>query len=67
MKLETEAMNEMRKEILYLLGTLLDQAGRSAEAMARFKEIYQADINFKDVAEKINQSYKRGPAPDAPA
>ena len=64
---EVPNMNEMRKEILYLLGTLLDQAGRSAEAMARFKEIYQADINFKDVAEKINQSYKRGPAPDAPA
>ena len=60
-------MNEMRKEILYLLATLLEQSGRTSEAVARFKEIYQADINFKDVGEKINRSYKSNTTPNAPA
>ena len=61
LKAESEVpnMNEQRKEILYLLASLFEQSGRAADAMARFKEIYQADINFKDVSEKINKSYKR--------
>jgi tetratricopeptide (TPR) repeat protein len=53
-------MNDLKKEIFYQLGTLLEKAGDFKQAADRYyKEIYQADIGFKDVAAKIEKAYRK--------
>lgn len=52
-------MNDLKKDIFYELGDTLDRMGRHDEAVSRYyKEIYQVDIGYKDVAAKIEQSYQ---------
>jgi len=53
-------MNALKKEIYYQLGSLLEKAGNFEQAADRYyKEIYQTDISFRDVAAKIEKSYKK--------
>lgn len=53
-------MNDLKKEIYYQLGALLEKTGDLEQAVNRyFKEIYQVDISFRDVAAKIDQFYKK--------
>lgn len=54
---ELPGMNEMRKEVLYQLGLIAEASGDRASAAEHFKEVYQTDISYKDVAEKIESSY----------
>jgi tetratricopeptide (TPR) repeat protein len=57
---EITVMNDLKKEIFYQLGNLLEKTGDFQQAADRYyKEIYQTDINFKDVAAKIEKSYKK--------
>lgn len=52
-------MNDLKKEIFYELGSILESLGKPAEAVERYyKEIYQVDIGYKDVAAKIEAAYK---------
>ncbi len=56
---ELPAMNEMKKDIFYELGGILESMGKPKEAADLFyKEIYQADIGYKDVAAKIEAAYQ---------
>lgn len=53
-------MNDLKKEIFYQLGTLLEKTGSFEQAADRYyKEIYQTDISFRDVAAKIEKAYKK--------
>lgn len=56
-KHETPVMNELKKEIIYELGQAYEKSGNTGKAIEQYKEIYQSDIGFRDVAEKINQFY----------
>ena len=56
-KEELKQMNDTKKDIVYELATALEKAGDKAGALAEYKSIYMADASYKDVAEKINQSY----------
>ncbi|MFA7158708.1 MAG: tetratricopeptide repeat protein [Kiritimatiellia bacterium] len=57
---ELTVMNDLKKEVYYQLGTLLEKTGKFEEAANRyFKDIYQNDISFKDVAAKIEKSYRK--------
>lgn len=47
--------DERAREILYNLGAIAEAQGDVAEARARFAEIYQVDIAFRDVAAKMEQ------------
>lgn len=47
-----------RKEILYSMATTYEKLGRQEDSMNCFKEIYTADINFRDVAERIQKRYR---------
>ena len=47
------------KDIVYEMGLLHDAMGQTAKAVERFKEIYAVDIRYKDVAQRIEQAYKR--------
>ena len=52
-------MDETKKDVIYELGTCLEQMGKSDAAIAEFKIIYSEDIGFRDVAEKINAFYAK--------
>jgi tetratricopeptide (TPR) repeat protein len=53
-------MDELKKQVVYALGCCLETMGRNDEATAEFKQIYSADIGYKDVAEKIGGIYGAG-------
>ncbi len=56
-------MNALKKDIYYELGGILESSGQVREAVNRYyKEIYQADIGYKDIAAKIEAAYKKYPA-----
>jgi len=56
-KSEMKQVNEGKKEIIYTLGTIYEAMGKKIEALEEFKEIYSIDIQYKDVAKKINDHY----------
>ena len=56
---ELTLMDDTKKDIVYEMGLLLELMGQNAKAVERFKEIYGVDIRFKDVAQRIEKSYKR--------
>jgi predicted Zn-dependent protease len=50
---ELKVMDELKKQVVYALGCCLETMERNDEAIAEFKQIYSADIGYRDVAEKI--------------
>jgi len=57
---ELTEMNDLKKDILYELGGILESMGQIKEAANQYyKEIYQVDIGYKDVAAKIEAAYKQ--------
>ncbi len=55
---ELPVMDEEKKDVLFDLGKTLEQVGRLPEAMECFKQIYQVDIGYKDVATRVEQGYQ---------
>ncbi len=55
---ELTEMNPLKMSVLYELAQTLEALGKSDEALAQYKEIYQVDINFRDVAARIDLAYK---------
>jgi tetratricopeptide (TPR) repeat protein len=56
---ELSLMDDTKKDIVYEMGLLHDAMGQTDKAVERFKEIYGVDIRYKDVAQRIEQAYKR--------
>jgi tetratricopeptide (TPR) repeat protein len=50
---ELPHMNDNRKDVLYELGLLCEQAGQIEQARMYLKEIYAADIGYRDVATRV--------------
>lgn len=50
-------MDATKKEITYELGQVSEAMGKREQALEYYKQIYQADIGYKDVAEKVEQQY----------
>ncbi|HED66414.1 MAG TPA: tetratricopeptide repeat protein [Planctomycetes bacterium] len=46
-------IDERAKEILYHLGTIAEREGNREEARARYLQIYEVDIKYRDVATKM--------------
>ena len=61
----TNAMSEMasmdatKKDICYELGVIHEELSKPAEAVEYYKQIYQVDIVYKDVARKVEQLYAK--------
>ena len=49
--------DETKKEIIYNLGMVYEAMGQKEKAIAEYKKIYEQDINYRDIAKKISQSY----------
>ena len=54
---EKLVFDDEKKELAYLLGCVLEKMGKREEAIEQFKQIYEADIGFKDVAAKVDAYY----------
>ncbi len=51
-------MDDTKKAVVYELGSIFELTGRLTEAMECFKQIYQIEIGYRDVAAKVEQGYK---------
>lgn len=62
-KKEIPLMNDLKKETIYELAQAYENMGQVEEAITEYKAIYQSDIGYRDVADKINAFYasKRKP------
>ncbi|MFH1023963.1 MAG: tetratricopeptide repeat protein [Planctomycetota bacterium] len=54
-------LNDIAKEILYDLGSVYERIGNVEKAIERFKMIYEVDIHYRDVAQKLERLYKNQP------
>ncbi len=54
---EILAMDLTKKEILYELGLVNERMGKKEDALACFKEIYEVDYSYRDVAQRVESSY----------
>ncbi len=54
---EKLVFDDEKKELVYVLGTILEKMGKREEAIEQFKQIYEMDIGYKDVAKKVDDYY----------
>jgi len=57
---EIPGMDSVKKELLYNLGTVYEGMAKKAEALDCFKQIYEVDYGYRDVASKVESSYSQG-------
>ena len=55
---ELTSMDGVKKDVLYHLGLVLDKMGESERSLTAFKEIYNADYDYRDVAQRVEASYQ---------
>jgi tetratricopeptide (TPR) repeat protein len=55
---EVSGMDNTKKEIVYKLGLVLEQMGKKEEALEAFKQIYEVDYGYEDVAKRVESSYE---------
>jgi len=55
---ELISMDTTKKDILYELGRIKEVQGDIPNALQFYKQIYQADIGYKDIARKVEQTYR---------
>ncbi|MBA4387768.1 MAG: hypothetical protein C0404_07295 [Verrucomicrobia bacterium] len=56
-KEESPIMDGTKKDIFYELGCVDELMGQNDRALGYFKEIYQVDIGYKDIAQKVEKAY----------
>jgi tetratricopeptide (TPR) repeat protein len=54
---EKPVFDDEKKELIYQLGLVFEKMGKAEEAIEQFKQIYEADISYKDVAAKVEKYY----------
>lgn len=54
---ELFAMDNTKKEVLYTLGCIYDTTEDKPKALEAFKEIYNTDYDYRDVAKRVEDSY----------
>jgi len=54
---EKPIFDDEKKELVYQLGSVLEKMNKGEEAIEQFKQIYEMDIGYKDVAAKVDAYY----------
>jgi tetratricopeptide (TPR) repeat protein len=54
---EKLVFDDEKKELIYNLGTVLEDMGKKAEAIEQFKTIYKVDTSYRDVEAKVDAYY----------
>ena len=52
--------DDEKKEMLYELGCIFEKMNKPDEAIEHFKQIYEVDIGYRDVAAKVDKYYSGG-------
>lgn len=56
---EISTMDTAKKEIVYNLGIVCEKMGDREKFLGCMKQIYEVDYRYKDVAEKVESSYRQ--------
>jgi len=56
---EILSMDAIKKEIVYNLGLAYERVGDKEKSLNCMKQIYEADYGYKDVATRVESSYKQ--------
>jgi tetratricopeptide (TPR) repeat protein len=64
---EKLTFDDEKKEMIYALGDVLGKMGKKEESMDQFKQIYEVDSGYKDVADRVESFYAGGGAASPPA
>ena len=54
---EKLVFDDEKKDLIYNLGCVFEAMGKKEEAVEQFKQIYETDISYKDVAAKVDAFY----------
>jgi len=54
---EKAAFDEEKKDLIYNLGCVLEAMGKKMEAIEQFLQIYETDMNYRDLAAKVDAHY----------
>lgn len=54
---EKSIFDDEKKELIYHLGSVLEEMGKREDAIEQFKQIYEVDIGYRDVAAKVDAYY----------
>lgn len=57
---ELPGMDEIKKEVTYNLGLVYEAMKKPPESLNEFKKIYEVDMSYRDVAERVEASYSNG-------
>lgn len=60
---EIPGMDDTKKELLYSMGLIYDKMGNQEASLEALKQIYSADYGYKDVAQRVEESYQKSAAP----
>lgn len=55
---EKEVFDEEKKELCYTLGTVFEAMNQPDEAIEMYKRVYEVDIDYRDVAAKVDAYYE---------
>ncbi len=58
-------LDGLKKDVLYELGIAFEKMGSVAEAIEQFKLIYDTDVGYRDVSQRIEAFYKKQSAAKA--
>ena len=57
---EKGVFDEQKKDLVYNLACVYEELERQEEAQKHFRSIYEVDIGFRDVAQKVEKGYSEG-------
>ena len=52
-----EVMDNEKMDLYYQLGCVLEEIGKKEESIEQFKQIYERDIDYRDVADRVDAYY----------
>ena len=54
-----EVFDDLMKELIYHLGCAFEKMGQAENAIEEFKKIYEVDIEYRDVSDKVDAFYQQ--------
>ena len=56
---ELKTMDDLKKGVVYQLGEVYETLERPEDALEAFKQIYEVDYGYRDVAERVEGYYAK--------
>jgi hypothetical protein len=57
---EKLTFDEEKKDLVYTLGCVYEKMTKKEDAIEQFKLIYEVDMGYRDVAQKVDDYYAAG-------